>query len=100
MKIFEIREFMDGGPNDRGFIVDYMRAKNAKAAKLYYATKVDDVESIMRGGWIQAIEISQEHFDKEMKGLVAQVKRMKSVTQITITENDDHSFSTKVRSCD
>ena len=28
MKIFEIREFIDGGPNDRGFVIGYIESES------------------------------------------------------------------------
>jgi hypothetical protein len=33
MKIFEIREYSDGGPNDKGVVIGYVKANNKTDAK-------------------------------------------------------------------
>lgn len=58
MKIYEIREYIDGGPNDRGFLTGYVKARSKEHAR----KKVN-----MKSGFVQIHEISSERY-RERKG--------------------------------
>jgi hypothetical protein len=55
MKIFEKREFTDGGPNDKGFVIGYIKAKSKEEARNILNIK---------HGFIQLFEISLIDFSK------------------------------------
>lgn len=58
MKIFEKREFSDGGPMDRGTCIGFIRAKDKEIAK-----KILNINH----GFIELREISQKEFVKRKK---------------------------------
>jgi len=78
MNIFEIKEYMDGGPNDRGFIVGYTVAGDAKEAKMNYAISINDV-SIMQGGNIQTSMISKSTYHNRCVEAQKQLELLKMI---------------------
>jgi len=63
MKIFEIREYQDGGPNDRGECCGYVKAINRVDAKKRFAVGKKNAKDIVNTGFYEAREISQKDFD-------------------------------------
>lgn len=70
MKIFEVKNYIDGGPNDRGFIIKYIKSKSRQEA----------FEKVNKGksGWFyQVFEISLEEFNKRKKEAENKLKMFK-----------------------
>lgn len=57
MKIFEKIEYIDGGPNDRGKVIGYVRTTKSR----------EELRSEIPHGFIDFIEISEELFLKLKK---------------------------------
>jgi len=70
MKIFEIREFIDGGPNDHGSLIGYIKADNIRDAKKNFVHRNKHklskgrISNILNTGFFQAFEITKEEFDE------------------------------------
>ena len=58
MKIFEKKEYIDGGPNDRGVILGYEKGESPEQLKKKYG---------INHGFIQFREISLEDFKERKK---------------------------------
>jgi hypothetical protein len=58
MKIFEKREFFDGGPNDKGWTIGYIKAESKEQAK-----EILNIDH----NFIQLFEISEKEFKKRKK---------------------------------
>ena len=65
IKYFEKKRFQDGGPNDKGEIIGYIKAKN-----------LDEVKSILNvnHGFIQVFEISKVEFYKRKSQLKKELR--------------------------
>ena len=57
MKIFEKREYMDGGPNDRGFTVGFIKTNKTR----------EDLRKEQGHGFIDYIELTEEAFLKRKR---------------------------------
>jgi hypothetical protein len=56
MKIFEIREYNDGGPQDRGDVIGYAKEESLEIAR----------EKHKKSNWIEVREItSKEYYSKK-----------------------------------
>jgi len=57
MKIFEKREYIDGGPNDNGFVIGYVKTNKNK----------EQLRKEVGHGFINFIEISESEFLKKKR---------------------------------
>lgn len=64
MKLFQKREYIDGGPNDRGIVIGYVRTTKTR----------EELRSEMSHGFIDFIEISEELFLKLKKDAESKLK--------------------------
>jgi len=55
MKIFEIIEYSDGGPNDRGFVFDYIKTNQT----------LEELRATRKHGFIDYREISQAEYNEK-----------------------------------
>jgi hypothetical protein len=65
MKIFEKRQFTDGGPNDRGFCIGYIHADTEEEAKRILNIK---------HGFIQLFEITNEEYEARKEEAAAMLR--------------------------
>ena len=65
MKIFEITEYIDGGPNDRGYIVGYLKTDKT----------LSELRSERKHGFIDYNEISEELFNSRKEIAINELKK-------------------------
>lgn len=63
-KIFEVREYTDGGPQDRGYPIKYVEEVSLEEA----TTKHKE------SNWIEVREITQEHYNSLKKEAIENMK--------------------------
>ena len=68
MKLFEIREFIDGGPNDRGNVIGYVKASS-----------IEELKEKRTNYFIDYIEISEERFLKLKEEVENKLKMFQNV---------------------
>jgi len=59
MKIFEVKEFTDGGPNDKGVLIGYEKGESSEQLKK---------KNGITHGFISFHEISQEEYNRRKEG--------------------------------
>lgn len=64
--IFEKREYVDGGPNDRGYVIGYIKADSFEEA-----TKILNIDH----SFIQLYEISEEEFNRRKQSVFNDLKQ-------------------------
>lgn len=57
MNIFEKREYMDGGPNDRGFVIGYIRTNKTR----------EELRKAQGHGFIDYIKLSEKQYSQKKK---------------------------------
>jgi hypothetical protein len=81
-KIYEIREYTDGGPNDRGFRIGWVKARNKEEARSIWAIKKKNISVICTGGFLGFSKYSQAEFDKELNDLKRKLAKMENIPSI------------------
>jgi hypothetical protein len=81
-KIYEVREYEDGGPNDKGYRVGWVKARNKHEARSIWAIKKKNLSIICTGGFLYFMEYSTEEIEKKTRELRKRLNDLENMPSI------------------